>query len=50
MYKAVLDNYKKADIIIKAAAVADYRPQGRSCGKIKKDGKTISWNWKEIPI
>ena len=41
MYKAVLDNYKKVDVIIKAAAVADYRPKVLAEEKIKKDGKKI---------
>ena len=37
MHKAVLDNYKKAAIIIKAAAVADYCPKVLAAEKIKKD-------------
>jgi len=49
MYKAVLDNYKKADIIIKAAAVADYRPKVEAAEKIKKDGKTISLELERNP-
>ena len=49
MYKAVLDNYKKADIIIKAAAVADYRPKVQAAEKIKKDGKTISLELERNP-
>lgn len=36
MHRAVLDNFKKADIIIKAAAVADYRPKNCAQEKIKK--------------
>jgi phosphopantothenoylcysteine decarboxylase/phosphopantothenate--cysteine ligase len=42
MYEAVLENYQKADVIIKAAAVADYRPQTVSKEKIKKGDKTLS--------
>ncbi len=42
MYKAVLENYKAATIIIKAAAVADYRPSVFSRDKIKKDKKPLS--------
>ncbi|MGP8154075.1 MAG: bifunctional phosphopantothenoylcysteine decarboxylase/phosphopantothenate--cysteine ligase CoaBC [Smithella sp.] len=42
MHKAVLDNYKKVNIIIKAAAVADYCPKVLSAEKIKKDKKTLS--------
>ena len=39
MYKAVIENYKKATVIIKAAAVADYRPKVFVREKIKKDDK-----------
>jgi phosphopantothenoylcysteine decarboxylase/phosphopantothenate--cysteine ligase len=41
MHKAVMDNYKKAKIIIKAAAVADYCPKVIAVEKIKKDKKTL---------
>lgn len=36
MYEKVIDCYEKNDIIIKAAAVSDYRPVNRSTDKIKK--------------
>lgn len=36
MYDAVMKNYMDQDIIIKAAAVADYRPETVSTSKIKK--------------
>jgi phosphopantothenoylcysteine decarboxylase/phosphopantothenate--cysteine ligase len=36
MYEAVMKNCKKATVIIKAAAVADYRPESVSREKIKK--------------
>lgn len=36
MYERVLDNFEGNDIIIKAAAVADYRPETISKEKIKK--------------
>ena len=42
MYKAVIDNYKKSTVIIKAAAVADYRPKVFVREKIKKDDKPRS--------
>jgi phosphopantothenoylcysteine decarboxylase/phosphopantothenate--cysteine ligase len=32
-----MDNYKKATVVIKAAAVADYRPKVTARDKIKKD-------------
>ncbi len=37
MYQAVMDHYQKATVIIKAAAVADYRPKFVAREKIKKD-------------
>ncbi|MCL2390396.1 MAG: phosphopantothenoylcysteine decarboxylase [Endomicrobia bacterium] len=40
MFKSVKDNFKKADIIIGAAAVADFRPVLRSRHKIKKGTKS----------
>ena len=36
MLDAVLEHYKQANVIIKAAAVADYRPAARALSKIKK--------------
>ena len=41
MHKAVLQHYKSAKVIIKAAAVADYRPKIVANEKIKKEGKTL---------
>jgi len=37
MYHAVMEHYSKATVIIKAAAVADYRPKFMASEKIKKD-------------
>jgi phosphopantothenoylcysteine decarboxylase / phosphopantothenate---cysteine ligase len=39
MRDAVLKAAQGADVVVMAAAVADYRPQTRSDGKIKKDGQ-----------
>ncbi len=39
MYAAVMDKLPAADIVIKSAAVADYRPQGIAAQKIKKGGE-----------
>ena len=39
MHDAVLAAATNADVVVMAAAVADYRPQTRSDGKIKKDGQ-----------
>jgi len=36
MYRAVFDRYDDCDIVIKAAAVADYRPKHTAVQKIKK--------------
>jgi phosphopantothenoylcysteine decarboxylase/phosphopantothenate--cysteine ligase len=49
MYKAVSENYKNATIIIKAAAVADYRPNVFSKDKIKKDKKSLSLELEKNP-
>lgn len=37
MYAAVLDEFADTDVVIKAAAVADYRPKVQASVKIKKD-------------
>ncbi|WP_339273475.1 bifunctional phosphopantothenoylcysteine decarboxylase/phosphopantothenate--cysteine ligase CoaBC [Paenibacillus sp. FSL W8-0426] len=42
MYEAVLAEWADADIVVKAAAVADYRPQTVASQKIKKKGDTLS--------
>jgi phosphopantothenoylcysteine decarboxylase/phosphopantothenate--cysteine ligase len=41
MREAVLAHYAESDIVIKAAAVADYRPQNTAEHKIKKTGETL---------
>ncbi|SHE35625.1 phosphopantothenoylcysteine decarboxylase / phosphopantothenate--cysteine ligase [Desulforamulus putei DSM 12395] len=41
MYDAVLQHFEQADLVIKAAAVADYRPQDVSSQKIKKQGQDM---------
>ena len=41
MRDAVLDNYEQATVVIKAAAVADYRPSVRAENKIKKHDDTL---------
>lgn len=42
MHQAALMAYPHADIVIKAAAVADYRPQDTADSKIKKQEGTLS--------
>lgn len=38
MYRAVMERYHEVDVVVKAAAVADYRPRERQAQKIKKTG------------
>jgi phosphopantothenoylcysteine decarboxylase / phosphopantothenate---cysteine ligase len=49
MHKAVLDNFSGATIVIKAAAVADYRPSQFSKEKIKKDNKPLTLKLERNP-
>lgn len=42
MYRAVLEHWDQSDIVVKAAAVADYRPLEAAKQKIKKSGKTLT--------
>jgi len=42
MYEAVIDRYEQADIIVKAAAVSDYRPAKHLQQKIKKSAEEIT--------
>ncbi|WP_248926451.1 bifunctional phosphopantothenoylcysteine decarboxylase/phosphopantothenate--cysteine ligase CoaBC [Paenibacillus hamazuiensis] len=42
MLQAVLDRFEDADIVIKAAAVADYRPAEQAPQKIKKNEETMT--------
>lgn len=41
MYDAVIQNFEKSDIIIMAAAVADYKPKNISSSKIKKSDEDL---------
>lgn len=43
MYDAVMQYLPEADVIIKSAAPADYRPKNISSGKIKSDGVIIDF-------
>ena len=49
MRDAVLKQYEKATVVIKAAAVADYRPAMRAENKIKKLDDTLVLNLKRNP-
>lgn len=42
MYNSVMKNMGRCDILIKAAAVADYTPERVSSEKIKKNGENLS--------
>lgn len=42
MYRAVLEHWDQSDIVVKAAAVADYRPLEAAKQKIKKSGETLT--------
>lgn len=42
MFEAVKENYEKQDLIIKAAAVGDYRIKEVACDKIKKGNENLS--------
>ena len=42
MRQAVLDRWPQTTVAIKAAAVADYRPQERAAQKIRKSGKDLT--------
>ena len=41
MYQEVVDRFDAADIIVKAAAVSDFRPTRMSATKIKKNGENM---------
>lgn len=45
MHDAVLEQFPKMDVVIKAAAVADYRPKENASQKIKKQGTSL---WVEL--
>jgi phosphopantothenoylcysteine decarboxylase/phosphopantothenate--cysteine ligase len=49
MNRAVLDNYKSCTIMIKAAAVADYRPKKSFKDKMKKTYKTFTLELERNP-
>ncbi len=49
MRDAVLEHYPQASVIIKAAAVADYRPAVRAAGKIKKGEGALTLSLERNP-
>ncbi|UNK20244.1 bifunctional phosphopantothenoylcysteine decarboxylase/phosphopantothenate--cysteine ligase CoaBC [Paenibacillus sp. N3/727] len=42
MYEAVMREFDDSDLIVKAAAVADYRPMKAASSKLKKQGETMT--------
>ncbi|MBN1380685.1 MAG: bifunctional phosphopantothenoylcysteine decarboxylase/phosphopantothenate--cysteine ligase CoaBC [Deltaproteobacteria bacterium] len=49
MRDAVMEHLEKATVVIKAAAVADYRPASRSDSKIKKSEGTLNMSLERNP-
>jgi phosphopantothenoylcysteine decarboxylase/phosphopantothenate--cysteine ligase len=49
MYRTVLDHSAEADVIIKAAAVSDYRPRERADQKIKKGAGSMTIDLEKTP-
>jgi len=49
MYNAVLDRFPGVDVVVKSAAVADYRPRERAGQKIKKSGETMTIELEKNP-
>ena len=49
MYDEVLKHYACVDVVIKAAAVGDYRPENVASQKIKKNGNALTLELKRNP-
>lgn len=49
MFEAVLREFEDADIVVMNAAVADFRPMGRSSQKLKKDKESLTVQLKPNP-
>ena len=49
MYRTVLDHSAEVDVIIKAAAVSDYRPRERADQKIKKGAGSMTIDLEKTP-
>ncbi len=49
MHQAVMENLDKADVVVKAAAVSDYRPARFSPSKIKKEKDALCVDLKKNP-
>ncbi len=49
MFDAVIKHFDTADVVIKAAAVADFRPRQRAAEKIKKDKAVVTLELERTP-
>lgn len=49
MYKAVMEHYHDCDVVIKAAAVSDYRPATYTSHKVKKGDKHLTLSLERTP-
>lgn len=49
MYQAVLKHIKNTDVAVFAAAVADYRPEKKLSGKVKKTKETLELKLEKTP-
>lgn len=49
MHEAVMQHFPAVDVVIKAAAVADYRPKVMAEQKIKKEGDTLTLELEKNP-
>ncbi|HHW41492.1 MAG TPA: bifunctional phosphopantothenoylcysteine decarboxylase/phosphopantothenate--cysteine ligase CoaBC [Syntrophomonadaceae bacterium] len=49
MFDAVIKHFDTADVVIKAAAVADFRPRQRAAEKIKKDEAVMTLELERTP-
>lgn len=49
MYNAVMEHFPRVDVVVKSAAVADYRPKKAAGQKIKKHGETLTIELEKNP-
>jgi phosphopantothenoylcysteine decarboxylase/phosphopantothenate--cysteine ligase len=49
MHRAVIERVEQADVVIMAAAVADYTPERRADQKLQKHGETLTLTLKKTP-
>lgn len=49
MYNAVMEHFPHVDVVVKSAAVADYRPKEAAGQKIKKHGDTLTLELEKNP-